>query len=71
MSSLFDQLDETELSIVATLVGAKGNNAGFRINMRAIEPLPEPFTMGQACSAYGKHLMLKFGSFEEYFTLVE
>lgn len=60
MSSLYDQLDETELSAVATLIGAKGNNAGFRIHMRDIEALPEPFTMGQAAVAYGKYLQARF-----------
>lgn len=67
MSSLYDQLDETELSAVATLVGAKSNNAGFRIHMRAIDALPEPFTMGQAAVAYGKYLQARY---ERVFDLV-
>jgi hypothetical protein len=65
MKSLFDQLGESELSIIATLVGTSSNQVGFRLHLRNIEPLPEPFKMGDAVVAYGKHLQTRFSEFVE------
>lgn len=65
MSSLYDQLGESELSIVATLVGSTSECIGFRLHLRNIEALPEPFKMGDVVVAYGKHLEKRFSEFLE------
>ena len=65
MKSLFDQLGETELSVVATLVGTTSDHVGFRMVMRNIKPLPSPFKMGHAVVAYGKYLQDRFCEYSE------
>lgn len=67
MKSLLDQLTETELSAVATLVGTTSSHSGFWLNMREIKPLPSPFKMGDAVVAYGKHLQAKFCEQQDLF----
>jgi len=63
MKSLFNQLGESELSVIATLVGTSADQVGFRLHLQNIEALPEPFKMGDAVVAYGKHLQTRFSQF--------
>lgn len=56
MNSLYDQLAVTELKSVAILIGFDSLSSGFRNNLREIEALPKPFTIGDAARAYVAHV---------------
>lgn len=55
MNSLYDQMPESGRGAVAQLLGfsnpSEKSAIGFRLNLKAIAPLPGPFTIGDALRA--------------------
>ena len=65
MKSLFDQLSESGLGAVSCLVGSRADETRFLHILKSIEPLPEPFKIGDAVIAYGKYLQVRYTNLAE------
>jgi hypothetical protein len=64
-TTAYDQLVEHEFDLVACLVNTTGDNAGFRVALRAIPALPSNFTMGDMARAYASYLLDRLNSFKQ------
>jgi hypothetical protein len=64
MTNLHEQLSKDPLTLdcVAMVCNTTANNIGFKITLREIPAIAEPFTIGEAATAYLKHLIAQFDS---------